>query len=95
MLSDDAFVNVLAEVAADVTEAFGIAWQGDKTLEKIKPEWKGSGETPGPARDAHPAKTGGAFLTGCQKCYGRRHPARTFAQNLRFCGLWPRYSGGA
>jgi hypothetical protein len=25
----------------DVAKALGIAWQGDKTLEKIKPEWKG------------------------------------------------------
>ena len=67
MLSDDAFVNVLAEVATDVTEESGIAWQGDKTLEKIKPEWKGSGETPDPARDAHPAKTRRRFSHGRPK----------------------------
>ena len=39
------------EPQQDVAKALGIAWQGDKTLEKIKPEWKGVGKLPTPSSE--------------------------------------------
>ena len=35
----------------DVAKALGIAWQGDKTLEKIKPERRGVGKLPTPSSE--------------------------------------------
>jgi len=35
-------------VAKDICDVLDIKWQGDKTLENIPPEWKGSGKLPTP-----------------------------------------------
>lgn len=38
-------------VAKDIAKSLGILWQGEKTLERIKPEWKGVGKLPTPSSE--------------------------------------------